>query len=351
MYIAIIIPVRNELQGLRELIEALLQQIRSGDEIVFVETGSTDGTAEMLEQYSTRHEAIRVVMAPGAMPGGARNAGIASTDCELIAQIDGANMPNAVWLDELRGPLEGDLADWVTGNSKIMPIPKSFIGIDFDLGAVYGACCYRGGPLRFSWGPEITPGEPQHFMAGGDSVAYRRSLWVASGGFPSWLRFGSDPLYVKKILQLKPRLAFAEKAVSYWQVGPGLRRVLERKARKQLTQYRTYSAIPRAWKDLSFQGILTMAMLGAIISPDLWPLLPGIYGILSIRQSGKSAKAYIHRTQRSLKKDSIALCCIMAIDFIGVGVQWYGTWKGLLTLPRRNKLWGRPVDAYLTERS
>ncbi|NQT93633.1 MAG: glycosyltransferase, partial [Lentisphaerae bacterium] len=172
MRAAVIVPIRNEIRGLRELAAALLEQVSPDDEIVFVDAGSTDGSRELVRDLAREDSRIRLIEAPGAFPGHARNEGIARTQAEIIAQIDGANMPEPGWFPRIIEPiLRGD-ADYVTGNVELLPIPAHVLGRTLDLAEVYGFSLFRETRNRF---PESGA---EKVVAGGASVAYRREIWA-----------------------------------------------------------------------------------------------------------------------------------------------------------------------------
>ena len=179
--IAVIIPVLNERYGLVELLESLRCQISPQDEIIVADAGSTDGTPEIVQEASAKDPRIRLIKAPGAMPGAGRNVAIRNTDARIIAQVDGRNLPCENWLYEITRPIINGEVDYVTGNSLIMPQVRKICGVCFDLNALYGAGIFRGPSLRR---PSSTEAEENmaNAPAGGDSVAYKREIWERAGG-------------------------------------------------------------------------------------------------------------------------------------------------------------------------
>ena len=59
--ISVIIPVYNAEKYLGECIESVLNQTKAGIELVIVNDGSTDGTADIIKKYADQHDNIRVI--------------------------------------------------------------------------------------------------------------------------------------------------------------------------------------------------------------------------------------------------------------------------------------------------
>jgi rhamnosyltransferase len=104
--ISILIPTRNGARTLPGLLDAIERQSRRPDEIVAVDSASTDGTRALLESRGVRVEAIR----DGQFNHGeSRNAGVRMASGDLIVLIVQDAMPiDAKWLDALTRPLEED---------------------------------------------------------------------------------------------------------------------------------------------------------------------------------------------------------------------------------------------------
>lgn len=86
----IVIPVYNRAQMLKECLDPFLHPECRGLQLIVVDDGSTDGSAEVAEQLAAESQGavIRVVRQENAGPGAARNAGAALVSTEWIAFLD-----------------------------------------------------------------------------------------------------------------------------------------------------------------------------------------------------------------------------------------------------------------------
>ena len=84
--VAAIVTCHNYGRFLGEAIESVLAQSHAPSEVVVVDDGSTDDTAQVAARYAAR--GVRYVHRPRGGAGAARNAGLRSTSAPLIAFLD-----------------------------------------------------------------------------------------------------------------------------------------------------------------------------------------------------------------------------------------------------------------------
>lgn len=96
--ISVIVPVFNGGETMRETIEHLLRQSLPPDEIIVVDDGSTDETANILRSFGSR---IKVLSKTNGGPASARNVGIRASRGSLIAFTDSDCFPEEDWLQNL----------------------------------------------------------------------------------------------------------------------------------------------------------------------------------------------------------------------------------------------------------
>ncbi|MBF6559877.1 MAG: glycosyltransferase family 2 protein [Candidatus Binataceae bacterium] len=103
--VSTIIPAYNGAATIRAAIDSALAQEFDGHEVIVVDDGSTDSTAQVLVEYDAR---IRVIHQPNRGVGAARNAGIALAQGEYIAFLDADDVWLAGHVSALAGALDAN---------------------------------------------------------------------------------------------------------------------------------------------------------------------------------------------------------------------------------------------------
>lgn len=99
--VSIIIPTLNGASRIGTCLDALLPQVAGRDaEILVVNDGSTDNTAEVVERYS----GIRLITQANAGPAAARNRGAREARGKIILFTDDDCVPMLDWLDAMIEP-------------------------------------------------------------------------------------------------------------------------------------------------------------------------------------------------------------------------------------------------------
>lgn len=96
--VSVVVPVFNGGTNIRATIEHILRQSLTPLEIIVVDDGSTDHTAEVLRSFGSR---ITVYSKPNGGPASARNVGIRASIGTLVAFTDSDCLPSENWLEEI----------------------------------------------------------------------------------------------------------------------------------------------------------------------------------------------------------------------------------------------------------
>jgi glycosyltransferase involved in cell wall biosynthesis len=86
--VSIIIPVYNVEKYLRECLDSVINQTMSSIEIICVDDGSTDSSADILKEYSTRDNRITIITKENGGLSSARNAGMEVARGEYLTFLD-----------------------------------------------------------------------------------------------------------------------------------------------------------------------------------------------------------------------------------------------------------------------
>jgi glycosyltransferase involved in cell wall biosynthesis len=198
--VSLVTTVKDAAAGIDAFLASVAEQTRPPDEVVVVDGGSTDGTAERLRTA----DGITLVEEPGANIARGRNAAIAAATHDVLAVTDGDCVLEPDWLERLLRPLE-DGADVAMGF--YTPIADGFL-----------ARCMAAVNL-----PDADEVDPASFMPSSRSVAFRRKAFEAAGGYPEWLDIGEDMYVDHRWRELGLDLRFAPDAVVHWRLRTTLR--------------------------------------------------------------------------------------------------------------------------------
>ena len=193
--VAVVIPNYNGARWLPGVLESVAAQTVAPADVLVVDDGSTDGSAELAAGY----DGVRV-LALGSNGGFARaaNAGVAAVTAEAVAFVNTDVVLAPDWLERAAGALEpGDAA---VATKMVDLEDPSILYSAGDVLRRDGACEQRGRFERDS-GAFDAPGEV--FSACAGAALYRRAAVVEAGGFDE--RLG---MYLEDVeLGLRLRLA------------------------------------------------------------------------------------------------------------------------------------------------
>ncbi len=206
MKVSLVSTVLNERATIGALIDAIEAQTRPPDEILIVDGGSTDGTAQILESWAARNPLVRVRTVTGANISAGRNAAIGEAAGPVIAVTDAGAAPEPEWLEALAAGFEHHQgADVVMGFYR--PDPRSAFERIFSC-------------LNL---PDVAEVDPATFMPSSRSVAFRKEAWEKAGGYPEWLAIGEDMYFNFRMVQQGAVRVFAPEALVNWRLRPDLR--------------------------------------------------------------------------------------------------------------------------------
>lgn len=111
--VSVIIPVYNVEVYLRQCLDSVVNQTLKDIEIICVDDGSTDSSAEILKEYAKKDGRIRVLTQSNSGAGAARNVGIAVAKGEWLSFLDADDEFAPEMLSEMVDAAEQSDADVV----------------------------------------------------------------------------------------------------------------------------------------------------------------------------------------------------------------------------------------------
>ena len=99
--VTVVVPIYNAYDYLRPALDSIISQTLSEFEIICVDDGSTDHSLEILKEYQTRDDRIRIVTETNAGPALARNNGMKRARGEYVAFLDADDFFEPTFLEKL----------------------------------------------------------------------------------------------------------------------------------------------------------------------------------------------------------------------------------------------------------
>jgi glycosyltransferase involved in cell wall biosynthesis len=209
--VSVIATVKNEGECINHLLESLLAQTRTPDEIIIVDGGSSDGTLMQLRQWERSGRLpLRVLSAPGANISRGRNVAIEAASKPIIAATDAGVQLDAAWVAEIIRPFED------TPGAR--PIPDVVSGFFVPRTQSVFETAMAATVL-----PNLADVPSDRFLPSSRSVAFRKSWWEAVGGYPEWLDYSEDLVFDLTLKTAGARFVFEPKAVARFRPRGSLR--------------------------------------------------------------------------------------------------------------------------------
>ena len=99
--ISVIVPVYNSVKSLRQCVHSIQQQTYTDFELILVDDGSSDGSAELCDKLAAENAGIQVIHKPNGGVSSARNAGIDAAKGEYITFCDSDDYLEPDYLENL----------------------------------------------------------------------------------------------------------------------------------------------------------------------------------------------------------------------------------------------------------
>ncbi len=197
--VSVIICTRDRCESLAETLKAIDAINRPDDmcvELVVVDNGSSDNTAQVVHECCLREMDVRYVLEPSPGLSKARNRGLASARGEIILFTDDDIVPPPNWIEGMCRPIVDNNADATAGGVRLAAyLLKPWMTV-----------VHR----RFlASSEEINPASPKSMV--GANMAFSRNVLTRVPGFDTELGsgalgFGEDYMFASSLLAAGYRL-------------------------------------------------------------------------------------------------------------------------------------------------
>jgi glycosyltransferase involved in cell wall biosynthesis len=302
--VSLIVPLRDERATVDSLLESVKGQVLPPDEVVVVDAGSKDDTAERVRSFETSLP-LRLVPGGPLFPGLARNVGAAAAAHPWLAFTDGGVRLSPSWLTELVSAAQREGADVVFGSYD--PVCDDFFRRSAAVAYV---------PRRQANGVRGP------FVA---SMLLTRDAFDRVGGFTPF-RAAEDLIFMERLLALPLRVAHAPAAVVHWELAPDVRRTFRRFA--LYSEHNLRAGRGRHWHAGVLRHYVVMALLAtaaALAGAGTWSLL--VYPFWQFGRAARSAwqkrGAFDFPTLDPRHVfGATALLCLIDLATLAGGIRW-----------------------------
>lgn len=201
---SVVIPLYNKAPYIGKAIKSVLGQQFNTFELIIVDDGSTDGGAEVVEQFSD--PLISLIRQDNAGVSTARNNGVKAAKYNYIAFLDADDWWDEDYLQAMFSLIKKypDAALWAAKYYKVKHGRNIEANIGLDKGFKDGYIDYFKVYARTMWMP-ITS----------SSFIIRKDAFEQVGGFNHVLKFGED-FYLWLHIALKYKMVYLNKPLVYY---------------------------------------------------------------------------------------------------------------------------------------
>ena len=313
MKVSVIVPVRDEEDSIRELLDSLLAQTHPPDEIVITDGGSVDATPQIIEDYRLKGAPVKLIRAGAALPGRGRNLGSAQAKYEWLAFTDGGIRLEKGWLEALVAKAaEDESTDIVYGS--VEPVTDTFF-------TECAAIAY------------VPPPKPQEdviarprFIA---SSLLRRDAWAKVNGFPEDLRSAEDLIFMDRLEKAGYKAVFEPRALVYWRLRSTLKSTFKRFLVYSLNNIR--AGLFNQWQAriLFRYALLLVIFIGGLVVRPSWVWLSFVLLLLmlvarSIVSIWRNRNCYPGSFLRNVRRGLMVIAILAVLDAAAIigWVQW-----------------------------
>jgi len=198
--LALIATVLNEQNNIFDFLESYRKQSILAQEFIIVDAGSVDGTDLIIEKFSQKNPHLKIrLFRKKSNRSQARNFAVKQTNAQYLAFTDAGCRLDWLWLEELL--------------KKLILSRKRVVGGYFR-GIVHSKLEEAIVPYFLQLAKQINE---KNFMPTTRSLLIEKKLWEDLGGLNEKLKLSEDYQLMLRIKQQNIEIAFAKKALVYWE--------------------------------------------------------------------------------------------------------------------------------------
>lgn len=204
--VSLICTVLNEEDTIKDFLNSVFSMSRLPDEVVIVDGGSADKTAECIQLFMESNPCVKLFIEQGCNVARGRNIAIRYAQFDYIAITDAGCRVDKRWLAELMKPFEENgNVDVVGGRTEMdsRTLFERWVG-------------YLNKPFE-----KI---DIQTYLPTARSLALRKRCWEAVQGFPEDLSmWGEDALFMLRLKAQNVHLVITPSAIVFWRPRTNLK--------------------------------------------------------------------------------------------------------------------------------
>jgi glycosyltransferase involved in cell wall biosynthesis len=304
MKVSVIVPVRDEEESIRALLDGLLAQSHPADEIVITDGGSRDATRQIIAEYAAHHLEVHLLCESQALPGRGRNIAATAASNEWLAFIDAGVTPANDWLERLVECAASDPdTDVVFGTWE--PVTDTF----------FKECA----AIAYAYVPKTRDQADLKRSRALFSSLMRRAVWQDLGGFAEHLRSAEDLLFLNIIDDRPYQVRYSAAAVVRWTMQPTFALTFARFA--TYSRNNLSAGLGKQWQTAILSRYAAFVLL-AIASSWLtrwWPIVAvavvlGMFVARALAALAMNRHVYPGRMGRNLKRLLLLIPLLVVID-------------------------------------
>ncbi|MDD7987224.1 glycosyltransferase family 2 protein [Lentisphaera marina] len=227
--VAIIMRSKNEQPYVREALENLLSQTYSAYNLYNVDSGSTDGTLEVVQVFS---ESVKKISSDSYVPGTVLNDMISNCDEEIVVFLNADAIPQDIdWLRKLLEPILENRAD-ATFSRQLARDDAHFI-VKYDYSRTY---------------KQYDHSEDDHKRFSAVACAFKREVWEKVQFYADG--YAEDLVWAIQCHREGFRFKYVHDAVVEHSHNYGIKSLFRKKFRHGIVYYRLQMLKPSVFRQL-----------------------------------------------------------------------------------------------------